>query len=46
MDGITRAFGIALIGALLLLSGCKGVAPSPYQQEMEEHMGGTRGGGY
>jgi hypothetical protein len=39
-----RFLGVALLGALLFLAGCKGVAPSPYQQEMDDRYGGK--GGY
>ena len=40
----TRLLIVAMLGALLLLAGCKGAAPSPYQQEMDDRYGGK--GGY
>ena len=44
MKRITGLIALALVCALLSLAACKGVAPSPYQQEMDEHMGGAHGG--
>jgi hypothetical protein len=32
----SRIIGVVLLGALLLLAGCKGVARSPYMQEMDD----------
>jgi hypothetical protein len=44
MCSVSRLLVGALLGALLLLAGCKGVQPSPYQQEMDDRYGGK--GGY
>ena len=49
MPTISRLFAAAMLGALLLLTGCKdmhGVAPSPQAQEDENHNTGKLGGGY
>ena len=46
MTRLAALSGVALIGVLLLLSACKGVQQSPYQQEMDDHYGGGKGGGY